>query len=91
MTDLREVHWFAERDIDVLLAEELRINMAFGRWFLSRLARDEKTEVGDDDHKTEIALDAAYNAARKLVGFWRQHRPELEVAHAGLLKDRRTS
>ncbi len=33
MTSICEVRSFAERDIDVLLAEELRVNPEFARWF----------------------------------------------------------
>jgi hypothetical protein len=30
------IEWFAERNIDVWLAEELRINDAFARWMLKK-------------------------------------------------------
>jgi len=32
------LHWFQERDIDMLLAEELRVNAAFSGWFLKGCA-----------------------------------------------------
>lgn len=36
------VSWFDERDIDVLLAEELRINGDFSRWFLDQLQQSSR-------------------------------------------------
>jgi len=36
-----DVNWFDERDIDVWLAEELRINEFFCRWFLGKLGTDQ--------------------------------------------------
>jgi hypothetical protein len=36
-----DVNWFDERDIDVWLAEELRINEYFCRWFLGKLGKDQ--------------------------------------------------
>jgi hypothetical protein len=41
MNTICDVAWFDERDIDVWLAEELRINEYFCRWFLRKLGTDE--------------------------------------------------
>jgi hypothetical protein len=40
-----DIHWFAERDIDVWLAEELRFNAGFARWFLDKLGLPSTTSV----------------------------------------------
>jgi hypothetical protein len=32
-----DLTWFAERDIDVWLSEELRVNAAFADWFLKKI------------------------------------------------------
>jgi hypothetical protein len=37
MKNYCNVHWFAERDIDVLLAVELKVNPDFSRWFLDKI------------------------------------------------------
>lgn len=37
MDELCGVSWFAERDIDVWLAEELKLNGAFARWLLKKV------------------------------------------------------
>lgn len=45
MNSLCEIKWFAERDIDVLLAEELRVNPIFARWFLDAQNVNSQVEV----------------------------------------------
>lgn len=49
-----DIIWFAERDIDVWLAEELRANAGFARWFLSRLGRT--TEVSVPAYRTRVSV-----------------------------------
>lgn len=36
MTDICDINWFVERDIDMLLAEELRVSAEFCRWVTSK-------------------------------------------------------
>ena len=38
MTETCHLHWFVERDIDLLLAEELRVNPQFSGWLMGQLA-----------------------------------------------------
>lgn len=40
-----DIHWFAERDIDVWLAEELKFNAGFARWFLNKLGQPSSMSV----------------------------------------------
>ena len=67
-----DVTWFAERDIDVFLAEELRTNEYFCRWFLSKLARADavsapayRTRVSaPDDAGRETDVEALFRTLR---------------------------
>jgi hypothetical protein len=40
-----DISWFAERDIDVWLAEELRVNPSFARWFLDKVGLPSSVSV----------------------------------------------
>jgi hypothetical protein len=40
-----DIAWFAERDIDIWLAEELRLNAHFARWFLDKLGKQTSISV----------------------------------------------
>jgi hypothetical protein len=49
-----EIVWFAERDIDVWLAEELRLNSKFSRWFLNRVGAGQ--DVAAPAYRTRISV-----------------------------------
>lgn len=63
-----DVAWFAERDIDLLIAEELRVNPAFARWWLDALRLDAdlsvpatRTRVSVVDENGEVDVEALFS------------------------------
>ncbi|MFK0688801.1 hypothetical protein ACFX5Q_11415 [Mesorhizobium sp. IMUNJ 23033] len=68
--DLCHIHKFQERDIDLLLAEELRINEKFAAWFISRVASGSlvvgpafRTRVSVLEDGTEADVVACFHRA----------------------------
>lgn len=49
-----DISWFVERDIDIWLAEELRVNPSFARWFLDTLGEDKSITVPAYQTRTSI-------------------------------------
>ncbi len=45
MDNLCNISWFMERDIDLWLTEELRVNPVFSRWFLTRIGASDQFAV----------------------------------------------
>lgn len=70
MDDYCQIHWFAERDIDLWLAEELRVNSAFARWLLDRaglpnnvLVPANRTRVSVSADNRETDVEAIFQSA----------------------------
>ena len=49
-----DVIWFAERDIDLWLAEELRVNSAFASWFLEMIGNTCPVSVPASRTRTSV-------------------------------------
>jgi hypothetical protein len=49
-----DIGWFAEQDIDIWLAEELRVNGPFANWFLAKVGKT--ADISVPAYRTRVSI-----------------------------------